>query len=112
VPAIRGYIKDNEARVAIAMLACEQLIFDDAWWEAFGQSDWKKLKSDSAFFGASVFAGRAVLKPRRETPSTSLGDCRQLRRVTLGFLLHIEKKEHDFYRPMLGFIFGYESRRL
>jgi hypothetical protein len=37
VPAIRDYIKAEDVRIASAMLVCEQLTFDDDWWEAFGK---------------------------------------------------------------------------
>ena len=43
VPGIRDYIKAKEFRVAIAMLVCEQLTFDDDWWEAFGRLDREKF---------------------------------------------------------------------
>lgn len=56
VPAIRGYIKDNETRVAIAMLACEQLTFDDAWWEAFGQSYREKFLETAYFIRKGLAA--------------------------------------------------------
>jgi hypothetical protein len=39
VPAIRAYIKAKDVRIAITMLVCEPLTFDDAWWEALGKSE-------------------------------------------------------------------------
>jgi hypothetical protein len=39
VPAIRNYIKAKHVRVAISMLVCDQLTFDDDWWKAFGRLD-------------------------------------------------------------------------
>ena len=43
VPAVRDFIKAQDARVAIAMLVCEQLIYDDGWWEEFGKFDREKF---------------------------------------------------------------------
>jgi hypothetical protein len=39
VAAIREYINAEEPRIAIAMLACEPIIFDDDWWDAFGKDE-------------------------------------------------------------------------
>lgn len=56
VPAIRGYINNNDARVAIAMLVCEHLIFDDDWWDAFGRSDREKFLETAYFIRKGLAA--------------------------------------------------------